>query len=387
MENLELKYKLLIVSYLSNQATENEKKTLLEWLKASDENNKLFSEYKKIFELSLIANYKSKFSKGRSEDWKLLQNKIDFEKNENHQKARKFTFYLKIAAAVLVIFFAGVSIHWFLGTKSYPSMSNVEYEVVAPLGGKSEIVLTDGTKVWLNAGTRMRYRADYGISSRNVSLEGEGYFLVVKNPQKPFIVMTSGYKIKAFGTSFNVKAYPEEKSVTTTLVEGIVKIEGKGVNVSLKPKQVVIVNKEVTKLASNDKKPVTDNSVKTKISQLISEDQKDTSINDVTIATNVNTNIYTSWKDNLWIIESEPLKNIAVIIERKFNVTIDIKSPELNPYTFTGKFNNETLEQILDIFKLTAPLNYTINKGVVTIREEQKRRATYNNLINNQMSN
>jgi len=233
----------------------------------------------------------------------------------------------------------------------------------------------------------MRYRADYGISSRNVSLEGEGYFLVVKNPQKPFIVMTSGYKIKAFGTSFNVKAYPEEKSVTTTLVEGIVKIEGKGVNVSLKPKQVVIVNKEVTKLASNDKKPVTDNSVKTKISQLISEDQKDTSINDVTIATNVNTNIYTSWKDNLWIIESEPLKNIAVIIERKFNVTIDIKSPELNPYTFTGKFNNETLEQILDIFKLTAPLNYTINKGVVTIREEQKRRATYNNLINNQMSN
>jgi transmembrane sensor len=288
----------------------------------------------------------------------------------------------------LLIFFAGVSTYWIFGTKLSQQSSNIEYEVIAPRGGKSEIVLADGTKVWLNAGTRLRYRADYGINNRNVSLEGEGYFSVVKNPQKPFIVMTSGYKIKAFGTSFNVKAYPEEKSVTTTLVEGIVKIEGKGVNLSLKPKQVVIVKKEATKLALSLNKPVPLNSKETKMSQPISVmDKKIINTNNVTVTANVNTNIYTAWKDNLWIIESEPLKDIAVIIERKFNVTIDIKSPELNQYTFTGKFNNETLEQILDIFKLTAPLNYQINKGVVTIKEEQKRKATYNNLINNLMSN
>jgi transmembrane sensor len=103
--------------------------------------------------------------------------------------------------------------------------------------------------------------------------------------------------------------------------------------------------------------------------------------NKVKVASNVNTNIYTSWKDNLWIIESETLQNIAVILERKFNVIVDIKSLGLNQYTFTGTFNNETLEQILDIIKLTAPINYQINKGVVIITEEQKRKATYNNFI------
>jgi ferric-dicitrate binding protein FerR (iron transport regulator) len=281
----------------------------------------------------------------------------------------------------LLIFFAGAStFRWLLGTNPNQNLSNIEYEVNAPKGGKSELLLSDGTKVWLNAGSRLRYHADYGINGRIVYLDGEGYFRVVKNPKKPFIVQTSGLKIKAFGTSFNVKAYPEEKFITTTLVEGIVKIEGRGVNLSLAPKEVVIVDKNASKYSTpkNDEKV----SIAKKVNTHTKPEEQEIAINDnVKVASNVNTNIYTSWKDNLWIIESEPLKNIAVILERKFNVIVDIKSSELNQYTFTGTFNNETLEQILDIIKLTAPLNYQINKGVVTITEEQKRKATYNNFI------
>ena len=96
----------------------------------------------------------------------------------------------------------------------------------------------------------------------------------------------------------------------------------------------------------------------------------------------VNTNIYTSWKDNYWIIESESLKNIASVLERKFDVTIRIESAELNQYTFTGTFCKETLEQILDILKLTAPLKYEINEGVVVIKEVKKRKSIYDNFKN-----
>ena len=378
---MEPKFKSLIISYLSNQTSEEEKFVLLAWLKTSPENRRCFSEYSKLYDLSLCANYKGKFSERELDNWKSLNDKIDSFSEGNSQKIRKFLNYLKIAAAVLLIFFAGAStFRWLSGTNPIQNLSSIEYEVNAPKGGKSELLLADGTKVWLNAGSRLRYHADYGINSRNVYLEGEGYFSVVKNPKKPFIVQTSGLKIKAFGTSFNVKAYPEEKFVTTTLVEGIVKIEGTGINLSLKPKEVVIVDKNASKYSTpkNDEKVSITRKINT---HAVSEEKEIAVNNNVKVASNVNTNIYTSWKDNLWIIDSESLKNIAVILERKFNVLVDIKSSELNQYTFTGTFNHETLEQILDIIKLTAPINYQINKGVVTITEEQKRKATYNNFI------
>lgn len=383
VEDLEPKIKALIIRYLSDQITKDEKSVLLEWLKESDENRRLFIEYRKIFDLSLCANYANRFSERKQDNWKNLNDKIEsFEKEEINQKVIRLPYFLKIAAAVLLIFFGGAATyHWLFGAKSIQNLSNIEYEVTAPRGGKSELVLTDGTKVWLNAGSRLRYMANYGINSREVHLVGEGYFSVVKNPKKPFIVQTSGLKIKAFGTSFNVKAYPEEKTVTTTLVEGIVKIEGKGVNLSMKPKEVVIVGKETPKYAPKIRKEAACTTKNVNTPRSVPEANEGLQPNTVKLARNVNTNIYTSWKDNLWIIQSESLENIAVIMARKFNVTVNIKSPELNRYTFTGTFNNETLEQILDIFKLTAPLDYQINKGLVTITEEQKRKATYTNFM------
>jgi transmembrane sensor len=382
VENIEFEHKLLIFSYLSSQASKEETLVLLEWLKKSDDNQKIFSDYRKLYDLTQNTDYKIKFSETRQDNWKRLNDKI--EKETSPQKIRKLPFYLKIAAAGLLIFFAGaLTFYGLFGSKSNQNLCNIEYEVNAPRGGKSELVLADGTKVWLNAGTRLRYRGDYGITSRVVYLTGEGFFSVVKNPRKPFVVQTSGLKIKAFGTTFNVKAYPEEKSVTTTLVEGIVKIEGNGVNLSLKPKEVVIVDKDASQniIHTNSKTEIT--SIKPNTYRQIDKIENPT-INVapiIKVASNVNTSVYTSWKDNLWIINSEPLKNIAVILERRFNVTIDIRSSELNQYTFTGTFNNETLEQILGIIKLTAPLNYQINKGVITITSEQKRKATYNKLI------
>jgi ferric-dicitrate binding protein FerR (iron transport regulator) len=96
----------------------------------------------------------------------------------------------------------------------------------------------------------------------------------------------------------------------------------------------------------------------------------------------VKVEIYTSWKDNYWIIESESLKDFTSILERKFDVSIQLESPELNQYTFTGTFYKETLEQILDILKLTAPLRYDINEGIVIIEEEHRRKSIYENFKN-----
>ena len=160
----------------------------------------------------------------------------------------------------------------------------------------------------------------------------------------------------------------------------IVKIEGHGLNLSLKPKEVVVLNKKSFKIATNANKHATSSSLGKGTGHDRSEKKEDISLDkSVQVKSDVNINIYTSWKDNYWIIESESLKNIASILERKFDVTIHIESPELNQYTFTGTFYKETLEQILDILKLTAPLRYEIKEGIVVIKGEHKRKSIYDN--------
>jgi len=384
-ENLEQKYSLLIYNYLSHKVSFEEKKTLLDWLQQSEENRKLFSEYKKIFDLTVSVNQICKYSHRKSEALKRLRTKINpLAADRDQQKVKKLKYYFRLAASVILIFSIGaLASLWISRINSVQKLDNIKYQIIVPRGGKSEVVLPDGTRVWLNAGSSFKYGADYGIDNRDVYLEGEGYFSVIKNPAKPFIVNTSGLEIKAFGTSFNVKAYPEEKFVITTLVKGIVKIEGNGLNLSLKPKEVVVLNKKSFEIAINGNKHATSSSLGKGIDHDRSEKKEDISFDkSVVVKSDVNINIYTSWKDNYWIIESESLKNIASILERKFDVTIHIESPELNQYTFTGTFYKETLEQILDILKLTAPLRYEIKEGIVVIKGEHKRKSIYDNFKN-----
>ena len=384
-ENSEQKYKLLIYNYLSHKATSEEKKTLLDWLQQSDENMKLFSDSKKIFDLTVGLNCKGKFSHRKSDSLNQLRSQINpFAADRNQQKIKKLKYFFLVAALVILIFSTGALVSlWIFRNDSVQNLGNTKYQIIVPRGGKSEVVLPDGTRVWLNAGSSFKYGADYGIDNCDVYLEGEGYFSVINNPAKPFIVNTAGLEIKAYGTSFNVKAYPEEKFVITTLVEGIVKIEGNGLNLSLKPKEVVVLNKKSFEIATNGNKHATSSSLGKGIDHSRSEKKEDISFDkSVQVKSDVNINIYTSWKDNYWIIESESLKNIALILERKFDVTIHIESPELNQYTFTGTFYKETLEQILDILKLTAPLRYKIKEGIVVIKGEHKRKSIYDNFKN-----
>ena len=384
-ESIEQEYRLLVYKYLSQSATPEEKTTLLNWLQQSEENKKLFSDYKKIFDLTAGLNCKGKFSHLKKSSLHRLKLNIDpLAKGKNHSRVKELKYYLRIAASVLIIFSIGaLASLWYSKSNSAKNLSKVKYHLVVPMGGKSELVLPDGTKVWLNAGSSLCYYGDYGVQNRDVFLEGEGFFSVIKNQAQPFIVKTSGLEIKAYGTSFNVKAYPEERYVTTTLVEGIVKIEGRGLNLSLKPKEVIMLEKNSLRITSNENKE-TDSSLENKKTTPLRIEQKEESSfsKSIQLKSDINTNIYTSWKDNYWIIESEPLKNLVRILERKFDVIIQIESPELNQYTFTGTFYKETLEQILDILKLTAPLKYEINKGIVIIKSERHRKSIYDNFKN-----
>ncbi|MBN1790004.1 MAG: FecR family protein [Bacteroidales bacterium] len=284
----------------------------------------------------------------------------------------------KIAALVII----GIGLGSLITYRTI-SVSNQRFEsgnlthlVMSPKGSNTISILPDGTKVWLNAGTTLKYSNKYGIQNRDVELEGEAYFKVTTDPEMPFTVFTSELKIKAWGTAFNVKAYPDEKVITTTLEEGKVSIQGRGINIILKPKQNVTYQRREF-IKSDSTADNTYGTNKPKTPDPIARKPK------FDLLTDVNTQIYTSWKDGQWIIESETLSEVATLMERKFSVTVQIESEGLLDYRFSGTFTNETLEQILNAFRLTAPIEYKIDKGIVTIKQDKKRKENYLDIIHN----
>ena len=211
-----------------------------------------------------------------------------------------------------------------------------------------------------------------------MKLEGEAYFDVETNPEKPFVVQTSEMNVTAYGTKFNVKAYPNEPTITATLVEGNIKIKGNNnisreFEVALKPNQTLTYVKEKyadikTEAGNKENKTTQPPQIQQKKSVVVDKDIK--------------TDLYTSWKDDKWIIESEKLDELVVKLERRFDVKFIYKSESLKKYTISGSIRKETLEQVLDILKLTAPLKYTIKDGIVTLEMDNKRTENYSKVMN-----
>ncbi len=373
---------ILINSYLSNQASEQEVKELVLWINQSDDNRTKFIEYSRVWMLTTQAQPKGKFNKAKYEEWNKLSEKLGSDnKNIPVISTSPLQKFIRIAAVFLLLFSIGATIAWRVTSNRLNNFANKEnfHQIIVPKGSKSEVILPDGTQVTLNAGSSLSYSTNFGLTKRKVVLNGEGYFNVTTNPGVPFIVDALGLKIKALGTIFNVKAYPEETSITTTLVEGIVKIEGEGVNLTMNPKQ------KVTYIKANQRQEIssaqkTEESAKKDIPLKPAESSEEQQIK---LASNVNTYEHTAWKDGRLIFNSEKLRTLAVLLERKFDVAIKIQSEELLNYKFTGTFHQETLEQILDIMNLSAPLKYNIEKGIVTVNLDVKRRAVFKEMITN----
>jgi transmembrane sensor len=365
-------FKSLIHCYLSNQASEKDVEELQLWIVQSDDNRKQFIEFSRAWMLTSQSSSRGKFNKAKYDEWKKLSDKL----SAKGEKIPRITISplqkaLRIAAVFLLLVSAGSTIAWIITSQRLQSLVSMETinHFNVPLGGRGEVILPDGSKVRLNAGSNISYSNNFGFAERNIILEGEGYFEVKTNPQMPFVVEASGLKIKAFGTTFNVKAYPEEEEIITTLVEGIVKIEGENIDLAMTPSQKVTYIK-------GQYRHVLEEEEETRPGEEICAPEKRLEIIEpprLLLARNIDTREITAWKDGVFIFTAEKLSNLAVILERKFNVSIEIESDELKNHRFTGNFHKETLEQILGIINMSAPIRYEIEKGVVTIRLDQRR--------------
>ncbi|QGY43452.1 DUF4974 domain-containing protein [Maribellus comscasis] len=294
----------------------------------------LFHQPEKEFEVKekLLEDLSTQNAKPPSlPDFKNLFNKlwakIEKEQKQNKTKVRFLYHAVKIAAAILVGLFIGIYVTSLQETADAP----VYYAAHSPKGSVSEMILPDGSVIFLNADSRIRYSVEGKEGNREVFLEGEAWFDVEKNKNKPFIVHTPYYDVNVTGTQFNVKTYKTENEIITTLEEG----------------QIIIQSSENFKLAQ-------DVIVRPGEQVVLNKDSKILTIKEV------NTSWYTSWKDNKLIFVNMNLKDLVVLLERKYGVDIEIKNKEILDLHFDGTIKNESIIEFLEIVKKALPINYKI---------------------------
>ena len=251
------------------------------------------------------------------------------EKHSMRRVVRLSKILVRAAAVLLIPALAGLL--WFYQARETLKDKLVVYnEVYTPLAAQTRFILPDSSVVWLNSGSRLRYPLLFTGKKREIILEGEGYFQVKHDPSRPFVVRTKTMDVVAYGTCFNIMAYPDDPLIRATLIWGKVRVikNSTGTNVFLHPSTQAVLDTVTGKM------------------NVIS----------------VNPRFYTSWRKGELIFKKEPLELVAHKLERWFNCSIYIEDDQLRKYKYTGTIDMETLREVLDLMKITTPMKYRYNR-------------------------
>lgn len=364
----------LLAGYIEGRLSPEEKKQFFDLL--IDSTNE--SVFRELLMKNIYAFPGTIAGSGKDPDFSDIYSKIiqeidlrDSEEADLRSIRRKSVYrriLINISAAAAVFVFAFITGRLTMRTevaKTEPSVSM--YEVKAPYGSRSEIGLPDGTTVILNAGSYFSYGNDYNNSNRNVTLKGEAYFKVARNENLPFVVNAGPLNIIALGTEFNVKAYDDENAIETTLVTGKVEITHEG---SENDAQVVDLNPNQKAIFIRNQEGFLLEDIKDSEEDTIEPVQ--TIMSNILIAPQVNVEQVVAWTTGKLILRGESLDRLCVELERKYDVTIIFREEEIKKFRFTGVLLDETLEQVLNVIKLTAPISYSLDGKTVYMSSDPR---------------
>lgn len=283
------------------------------------------------------------------------------EEKQKQKNYRHKAFKVLWVAACLSIVIAGV--YWVEIQKGTVSSQTKKEVMVTQKGNRMKIVLPDGSNVWLNAGSKLFYEKKFQGSSRMVRLEGEAYFDVVKDAHRPFIVQTDSIDIQVLGTSFNVKAYPADKTIEATLIKGIIQVRRRGSNA----KEAIILHPHekltIEKRAAENPAAVS-NEIK---KELLAPIKMPASITHLDTALSVENQVETAWLYNRLAFRDESFEELALQLERWYNVKIIFEDEAVKQLHFNGSFENETIEQAFIALQTAAPFNFKIQQNEIFI--------------------
>jgi ferric-dicitrate binding protein FerR (iron transport regulator) len=330
----------LLHKYLENTSSQLEFEEFTKWV-----NTESFKKEGRVLGFADWSSFEPSAELADNQKYNRLLDKIHHKinlKEYNGEKGKylilkKAANWFSKAAAILILPMLGVMLYLMTDNSSKPGMfvenSIDTLEVIAPIGSRTVVQLTDGTEVNLNYGSRIKYPREFSGDKREIQLIGEGYFDVAHNPNKPFVVKTGKLNIKVLGTEFNVQAYPGEDHVATTLVNGKVKLEELDPDGNVKPIGAMEPGQHVNyHLNSGEIESFSGNIEK-----------------------------YVAWKEGKLIFDNEPITAVTTQLSRMFNVDI-LVADDVKDLTYTVTLLDEPLFFILDLMTETTPVTYTVSR-------------------------
>ena len=314
----------LLHRLIAGTTTEEENRQLMEWFRQCASKEEFFM----LFETAWKESPDEMPRDVQERMYRRLSRELDEKKTKTILLRSRFSrkVWPQIAVACIIIVLGLVNYRM---NDKQKQLSTQNFTVLAEKGQRAFITLPDSTKVWLNSDTKISYPADYGLKERNVTLVGEAYFEVAKNPDKRFIVEAKGMQVEALGTSFNVNAYQNDNKIIASLFSGSVRVSYDRHVAILKPHE----------------------SVKVDLLNRSFSRYKDESMQNIAL-----------WRKNEITFDGESLEEITHIMSRLYNTTICIEDESLKKVCYIGTIRNNNLENFIDIINLTTPVVYE-NKG------------------------
>lgn len=309
----------LLQKYIAGNATEAEKQRVTKWIQENPENMREYMAQRKLHDMAL---------------WRTEPVAEENSRERKHFSLRGVCMEAAKIAAVLAIFLLGT--HYWTGKHQVPEDKTWQ-SIYVPAGQRAELMLADGTKVWLNSRSTLTFPGSFKGNIRNVKLDGEGYFAVTKNVEQPFIVETNKCNVKVLGTEFNVMAYAADSVWETSLLEGAVEILVPGSNNSgmrLEPNMMASL----------------------KGNRLVKGRIKEAD--------------YFLWREGLLCFNDISVRDMIEKLKLYYGVDIVVNNTRILKNRYTGKFRTKDgVEHVLKVLKLNNKFTYTKNDetNVITI--------------------
>ncbi len=319
-----------LIKFIKGEVSFDEKKSIIDWIRKDPEHQKQFNTLKANHIASTLDSSQS------------VDVDVQYQRFLSTKSKKKRYYYTAIAASILIPFMMWYTYTSFPNSKLIVTTTdffNFDTTVATTAHGDHKtIVLPDGSSVILNANSSLKYPIKFTDSIRKVTLIGEAFFDIKKNVNKPFIVNTEKLKIKVLGTSFNVKSYPKDDKIETTLVTGKVEVHQEKIKnpIILKPSQRAVFDKKKINIQVD----------------------------------HVDSKTIVAWQDGRLIFDRTPLKQVILDLNRKYNVEFIIESESLLQYKYTGEFDNLKLEEVLELLKISSPINYKYKNNKVMLNSE-----------------
>ncbi|AQG78274.1 FecR family protein [Spirosoma montaniterrae] len=332
-----------LARYFANEATDDERRLIDEWLAATEENRQLFRHLQQRWQQPV----KPDLPESNAADvWERRIGPLITTDDVPTVRPLPVGGWLpggwwRVAAAVAGLLLGGMLLYR-LWLPAQPTLQVAQNA----LGTRSRITLPDGSRVWLNADSRLEFPKQFKGTMREVRLTGEAFFDVAHNPRQPFVIRLETASIRVLGTSFNVRAYPDDAAVKTTVVTGRV---------------AFIPNKAPRQTARQPAQP--DTLFLTPNQHVVQQTQTLQAVTEPVVAQHE-----AAWKDNRLVFEQTPMAEVARTLERWYGVSVTLERPDLARCPLTATFDGQSLPDVMNLLARTGRFQYTLTNQTLIIR-------------------